>query len=108
MTAAGSPPSCAITVTQLLAGRGPEGVASGQEYRIVLLQQILRKLADGRRLARAVDARQHDHIGTLVAYDQRRFERLQQVGQRIAKKRAGLGGSGFPTLAFPASAQVVE
>jgi truncated hemoglobin YjbI len=47
---------------ELLLGGGPEGVRGSEEHRAVVLAQLLRQLADRRRLAGAVDADDEDDM----------------------------------------------
>ena len=78
MTAAGSPPCCAIDRDavartpdfELFARCRAKGVAGGKQHRIALPLEVLGKLADGSRLAGAVDAGDHHHEGPLGADDQ--------------------------------------
>ena len=48
---------------QLLDRGGAEGVAGGEQDAVILLLQPMAELADGRRLARAVDADHEDDVG---------------------------------------------
>ena len=47
---------------QLLDRGGAEGVAGGEEDAVILFLQPVGELADRRRLARAVDADDEDHV----------------------------------------------
>ena len=58
---------------QLLDRGGAEGVAGGEQDAIILLLQPMAELADGGRLARAVDADHQDDVGAGKAPD---FQRL--------------------------------
>ena len=70
MTALGSPPSAPRTKSaphalgphaELLAGRGPEGVAGGHDHLVPAADLALAQLADGGGLAHAVDADEQPH-----------------------------------------------
>ena len=64
---------------QLLARRGAEGVGGGEQDLLIRVDEVARELADARRLARAVDADDHDHRRRLRADDERPLERLEQL-----------------------------
>ena len=95
-TAAGSPPRRRADEVgarplgpdlELLLGRGAERVAGADEHRAAVLAQLLGELADGRRLARAVDADDEDH-GRLRAERERgrvAEQQLDLLGQRLAE-----------------------
>ena len=86
-TAAGSAPGClrddrnAVALApdlQLLDGRGAKGVAGGQHDRVARVLQAVGELADGRGLARAVDADHEDHERLVrgASIVERRFDGL--------------------------------
>ena len=70
---------------QLFARRRAESVAGGQQHRQALGVKVLGQLADRRRFAGAVDARDHDDIRALRRDFERFLERLQQFVQRVSE-----------------------
>ena len=96
---------------QLLACGCAVGVGRGQQHACAFIGQVLGELAYGRGLARAVDARDHDHGGCELADDQGLLERLQQVGKRLRKQLLdgrGLGGLGFLDAALEVGEQMLR
>ena len=83
--------------TQLLACCRAESVCGCQQHQRAFVGQVFGQLANRRGLARAVDADHHDHRGLVQANDQRPFQRLQQVCQRICQQL--LDGGRFGGLA---------
>jgi hypothetical protein len=67
---------------QLLARGRPEGVPGGEEHGEPPGLEEARELRDGGGLARAVDARQQDHEGTLLHRRERALEGPQQLDER--------------------------
>jgi hypothetical protein len=61
---------------QLVDRGGPEGVARGEQHRIILLLEEMGELGDRRRLARAVDADDEDHLRPGEGVD------LERLGDR--------------------------
>ena len=66
---------------ELLARRGAECVGGGQQHLAVGVHQVARQLADGRRLAGAVDAADHHHGRHGFADHEVALERQQQLGE---------------------------
>ena len=64
---------------ELLARRGAKRVARGEEHRAALRLEEMGELRDGRRLARAVHAREQDHEGVRERLRQRLLERTQEL-----------------------------
>ena len=103
MTAAGSPPVLrdhrdAVALApdrELLARRGAEGVAGGEQHRLALLLQPLGELADRRRLAGAVDAGQHDHERPRRGRP-RAASRAARAGRAAPPCSSGLGSASSP------------
>src|SRR5579864_597911 len=54
---------------QLLDRGRPEGVTGCQQHSIILFLEPVAELADGGRLARAIDANDQDHVRTRKAPD---------------------------------------
>ena len=74
---------------QLLDRCGAEGVAGSEQDAIILLLQPVCELADGRRLAGAVDADDEDHVRTWKARDfQRLGDRSQDLFDLLGKDRS--------------------
>ena len=74
---------------QLLDRGGAEGVAGGEQHAIILLLQPMAELADGGRLARAVDADHQDHVRTREARDfQWLGDRREDLFDLFGKDRA--------------------
>ena len=90
-TALGSPPSAPRTISaparsaqrgQLLGGRGPEGVAGGQEHRAAVGRLLAGHLADGRGLAHPVHPDEEPDVDRpgLAVEAQRPADRLDHLG----------------------------
>jgi hypothetical protein len=71
---------------QLLACRGAEGVAGGEEDALAVLLEVLGQLADRGRLAGAVHAGDHDHEGLVGFHLEQQFERLEEVVQDVGQR----------------------
>ena len=69
---------------QLLDRGGAEGIAGREQDAVICFLQPLAELADGRRLARAVDADDQDHVRT------RKAPYLQGLGDRALKSSRSL------------------
>ena len=81
---------------KLLARRRAKRIAGGEQNRQIPLLQPFGQLADRCRLARAVDAGEHDHEWARGAdFDGRRFQRPHEIGECAAQQvlvvRDGLG-----------------
>jgi hypothetical protein len=61
---------------ELLDRGGAERIAGGEQHAIILFLQPMPELADRRRLARAIDADDEDHVGP------RKTPHLQRLGDR--------------------------
>jgi hypothetical protein len=66
-------------LTALLARCGAEGVGGRQQDGLARPGQVPRELADGSRLARTVDARDHDHRRLGLADHERLLQRLEHL-----------------------------
>ena len=76
---------------QLLARGGAEGIAGGQQHRLLMRLQMLGQFADGGGFAGAVDARDHHDQRLMLAQHQRLLQRLEQIDQQIAQGVLDLG-----------------
>ena len=74
---------------QLLDGRGAERVAGREHDRVALARGDGAELADGRGLARAVDADDEDDEGLLGAEGERHLDGLQDLGDLARRECAG-------------------
>ena len=82
---------------ELLARRGAEGVGGGEQHLLVRIDEMPGQLADARRLARAVDADDHDDRRPVLADGERPFERREQVldaSREQAPRRGGVAHVG--------------
>ena len=75
---------------ELLLGRGAERVCGGQEHGVIVLAELLRQLADRRRLPGPVDADDEDH-GRLGAQVEAR-RAAQELRGLVAERGAQLAG----------------
>mmetsp|Transcript_6740 Transcript_6740/g.28261 ORF Transcript_6740/g.28261 Transcript_6740/m.28261 type:complete len:305 (+) Transcript_6740:432-1346(+) len=73
---------------ELLAGRGTEGVGSGQQHALVGPGQMAGQFADAGGLAGTVHANDHHHGGHVSAHLQAFFERRQHIGQGVHQQAA--------------------
>jgi hypothetical protein len=84
---------------ELLARRGAEGVARGEEHRALLGLEAARELADRGRLARAVHAGEEDHEGLRKRLREGLFERGEEPRERRLELAFELGGIRNPLVA---------
>ena len=92
---------------ELLARRGAERVAGGEQHGFAVALEIVGELADGSGLAAAIDAREHDHERAVGLHGERHGDRLEQLEQRLLQRLSQLGGIGV-SLAPRALPQLAE
>src|SRR5258707_900494 len=76
---------------ELLARRGTESIAGGEEHRLALRLEEARELGDRGRLARAVHAGEQDHERLRKMFGEARLERGEQRDQGGLELRLELG-----------------
>jgi hypothetical protein len=88
--------------SELLDGGGAKRVAGRQQHPLAFGVQLLRQLADGGGLARAVDPDHQDHEGLCLAHHQRPRHRAEHFFHLGGQNLAHLGGADVALIALGA------